>query len=176
MQYGFSKHSGSIRKIEDNIIYDVRFNYIMGKALPSYVTISSFFNNIIVNNHKEIYVSILRTIIKKYNINVDDVFIDGTKFEANANKYKFVWKPVTFHKNLNSNIKKLVTKYIELSPSKKWFTSKEVGTYINDLKELLLKKHIDVDTVVSVLVCCLFQVFLLYPILQLNLFLIYHIS
>lgn len=146
--YGFSKHSGSIRKIEDSIIYDVRFNYIMGKALPSYVTISSFFNNVIVNNHKEIYVSILRTIINKYNINVEDVFIDGTKFEANANKYKFVWKPVTFHKNLNSNIKKLVTKYIELPPSKKWFTSKEVGTYINDLKELLLKKHIDVDTVV----------------------------
>ena len=146
--YGFSKHSGSIRKIEESIIYDARFNYIMGGALPSYVTISSLFNNIIVNNHKEIYVSILRTIINKYNINVDDVFIDGTKFEANANKYKFVWKPVTFHKTLNTNIKKLITKYIELPPSKNWFTSKEIGNYLNELKITFLKKHIDMDTVI----------------------------
>ena len=146
--YGFSKHSGSIRKIEESIIYDTRFMHIMGNTQPTYVTISNFFNDVIVRNHKEIYITILKTILAKYNINTDDVFIDGTKFEANANRYKFVWKPTTFHKNLNVNIKNLVTKYIDLPPSKKWFTSKEIGNYLTEIKVKFLSKNIDVDTVV----------------------------
>ena len=35
---------------------------------------------------------------KEFNVDFDDANIDGTKFEANANKYKFLWKPITFHK------------------------------------------------------------------------------
>lgn len=31
--------------------------------------------------------------------------MDGTKIEANANKYNFVWKPLKFHKNLDDKIK-----------------------------------------------------------------------
>ena len=34
-----------------------------------------------------------------------DIF---SKFEANANKYKFVWKPVKFHKKLDVKIKYLL--------------------------------------------------------------------
>lgn len=146
--YGFSKHSGSIRKIEESMIYDTRFMYIMENQQPTYVTISNFFNDVIVLKHKEIYTTILKTILTKYDINTDDVFIDGTKFEANANKYKFVWKPTTFHKKLNANIRNLVTKYIDLPPSKKWFTSKEIGTYLTEIKAKFSSENIDVDKVV----------------------------
>lgn len=31
-----------------------------------------------------------------------DAFIDGTKWEANANRYKFVWKPETYHRKLKN--------------------------------------------------------------------------
>ena len=34
----------------------------------------------------------------------------GTKIEANANKYNFVWKPVKFHKKLDVKIKTLLDK------------------------------------------------------------------
>ena len=40
----------------------------------------------------------LKPFKKELNVDFDDANIDGTKFEANANKYKFVWKPITFHK------------------------------------------------------------------------------
>lgn len=32
---------------------------------------------------------------------MDDAFVDGTKWEANADKYKFVWKPVKYHENIS---------------------------------------------------------------------------
>ena len=80
----------------------------MEQERPSYVTISSFLNNVVVPLQNEIFSRIISTIITYFNIDIDDVFLDGTKFEANANKYKFVWKPTTFHNKLNKNIKLLI--------------------------------------------------------------------
>ena len=131
--YGFSKHSGSVREIEESIKYDIRFMHLMEQERPSYVTISSFLNNVVVPHQNEIFSKIISSIIRYFNIDIDDVFLDGTKFEANANKYKFVWKPTAFHKKLNQNIKLLLEKYNILLPSKDNFTSKEIGEYLNIL-------------------------------------------
>ena len=42
--YGFSKHSGSLRKIEESINFDLRFIYLMDNFKPTHVTISKFLN------------------------------------------------------------------------------------------------------------------------------------
>ena len=34
--YAFSKHPGTLRKIEDSFTYDVRFMYLMDNEVPSY--------------------------------------------------------------------------------------------------------------------------------------------
>ena len=145
--YGFSKHSGSVRKIEESINYDLRFIYLMEQERPSYVTISSFLNNVVVPLQNEIFSRIISTIISYFNIDIDDVFLDGTKFEANANKYKFVWKPTTFHNKLNKNIKLLIEKYISLPNSKKSFTSKEVAEYLERLISIAKEKGIDIANI-----------------------------
>lgn len=46
--YGFSKHSGSVRLLEESLKFDLRFIYLMEQERPSYVTISKFLNNIVV--------------------------------------------------------------------------------------------------------------------------------
>lgn len=142
--YAFSQHSGSLRRIEESIKFDLRYVYLMEQKQASYVTISKFLNNVVVKDHRKIYSSILKTIIKKYKINTDDVFLDGTKLEANANKYKFVWKPVFFHKRLNENIRNILEKYFTIPPSKMLFTSKEIGTYLSRLKERLDRDNIEI--------------------------------
>ena len=91
--YAFSKHSGSLRRIEDSLRFDTRFMYLMEQKVPSYSTISRFCNNIVVARQKKVFSCIVKAIIKRFNIDISDVFVDGTKLEANANKYKFVWKP-----------------------------------------------------------------------------------
>ena len=58
--YAFSKHSGSVRKIEESINYDLRFIYLMEQERPTYATISKFLNNVIVKAHHEIFTAIVK--------------------------------------------------------------------------------------------------------------------
>ncbi|MCM1195850.1 MAG: transposase, partial [Roseburia sp.] len=129
--YAFSKHSGSLRKIEESIKFDLRFIYILNQETPSYVTISKFLNNVVVKHFEAIFAAITKTILLKYNLCIDDCFIDGTKIEANANKYKFVYKPTKFKIKLFDKIKKLLIQYFPISDNKNTFVSKEVATYLS---------------------------------------------
>ena len=143
--YAFSKHSGSLRKIEESIYFDLRFIYLMDNYKPSYVTISKFLNNVVVKFQKELFYLLTKTIIDKFNISIDDVFLDGTKLEANANKFKFVWKPTTHKKNLCIKIKTLLSPYFSFPESKTSFVSKEVGDYIQKLLNIISSLGLDVD-------------------------------
>lgn len=103
--YCFAMHKGSLREIEDLCRYDLRVIYLMEQETPSYKSICDFINRYIVPYTYEIFSKVTMTIIKEFNINISNQYVDGTKLEANANKYKFVWKPTTFHKNLDIKIK-----------------------------------------------------------------------
>lgn len=137
--YAFSKHPGTLRKIEDSFTYDVRFMYLMDNEVPSYAKIGEFLNNLFVKFHHKIYSLLVVQFIKETGINVDDCFLDGTKIEANANKYKFVWKPTTFHKKLDENIKNLLNKYFAINKTE-LLKSIEVAEYITKLGNLILDK------------------------------------
>ena len=137
--YAFSKHPGTLRKIEESFKYDVRFMYLMDNENPSYAKIGEFLNNLFVKFHHKIYSLLVGQFIKETGINIDDCFLDGTKIEANANKYKFVWKPTTFHKKLDENIKKLLNKYFSVNKTE-LLKSIEVAEYITKLGNLILDK------------------------------------
>ena len=137
--YAFSKHPGTLRKIEESFKYDVRFMYLMDNENPSYAKIGEFLNNLFVKFHHKIYSLLVGQFIKETGINVDDCFLDGTKIEANANKYKFVWKPTTFHKKLDENIKRLLNKYFTTNKTE-LLKSIEVAEYITKLGNLSLDK------------------------------------
>ena len=89
--YAFSRHSGSLRRIEESMRFDIRFMYLMDQKTPSYSTISRFCNNVVVARRRELFSCIMKEIVKRYGMDISDAFVDGTKLEANANKYKFVW-------------------------------------------------------------------------------------
>ena len=109
--YCFAFSKASLRDIEDNCKYDLRLIYIMNNQIPSYKTIGNFINKIVVPNRIKIFALITNQIFKECKLNMDKAYIDGTKIEANANKYKFVWKPTTFHINLTKKIIIILSKY-----------------------------------------------------------------
>ena len=106
--YCFSKFRSSVRELEELCSTDLRVIYLMEQNEPSYATFCDFINNYIKPYSMEIFTLITKTIIKEYNINIETQYIDGTKIEANANKYNFVWKPKTYHRNLDLKIKDLI--------------------------------------------------------------------
>ena len=102
--YCFAKFDASLRDIEDKCMYDIRVMYIMENKIPDHSTIGNFINDYFLPYQYEIFTLINIQIIRDLKLDVSDVFVDGTKIEANANKYKFVWKPTKYHIKLNKKI------------------------------------------------------------------------
>lgn len=109
--YSFAFSSGSLRDIEELITYDLRGIYLMENERPTYKTIGNFINKIILPNCDEIFSLITKEIFEECNLTMDTVFIDVSKFEADANKYNFVWKPTSFHLKLSNKIISLLEEY-----------------------------------------------------------------
>lgn len=83
----------SLRKIEKLCKTDIRYMWILDDMkAPSFVTIGNFIRDDLTNSIENIFVAINKVIIEKENIDLEHTYIDGSKFEANANKYSWVWK------------------------------------------------------------------------------------
>ena len=106
--YGFAFNRCTLRDLEEGCKFDLRYMYIMERETPSFMTFDNFINEIILPNRDEIFHTITKTIIEEIGIDINEAFIDGTKFEADANKYKFVWKPTTYHNKLSDKIRDLL--------------------------------------------------------------------
>ena len=109
--YGFAFTRCTLRELADACKHDLRFIFLMEQERPIYTKFCDFINKVIVPNEGEIFSLISMEIAKEMGIEMDDAFIDGTKFEANANKYKFVWKPTKHHKRLTAKASEIIKKH-----------------------------------------------------------------
>lgn len=84
----------STREIEKLCINDIRFRWILQneKSFPTHMTISNFMNKFLKVNIEDIFKDVNQFIFNKDNVDTNHCYIDGTKMEANANKYTWVWK------------------------------------------------------------------------------------
>lgn len=85
--YGFAHDKYTLRQLETAFRFDLRYLTLMNYERVDHTTIARFINRIILPNTDRIYMLICKQICKELGIRFDDAFIDGTKFEANANKY-----------------------------------------------------------------------------------------
>lgn len=85
----------SLRELEDNCKVNLRFMYLMDRETPSYRTFGYFINEVLADPIEEIFFDINRTIFEEEGVDLEHLYIDGSKFEANANKYTWVWKKAT---------------------------------------------------------------------------------
>ena len=82
----------SLRELEDSCKVNLRFMYLMDREKPSYRTFGYFINEILNESVEEIFADINRAIFEEEHVDLQHIYIDGSKFEANANKYSWVWK------------------------------------------------------------------------------------
>ena len=85
----------SLRELEENCKVNLRFIYLMDHEKPSYRTFGYFINDVLSGSIEDIFADINKKIFEKEQVDLDHLYIDGTKFEANANKYSWVWKKAT---------------------------------------------------------------------------------
>lgn len=144
--YCFSNFKSSIREIESLCIFDLRIIYLMKQEQPSYNVICECINKYILPYKYEIFTMITKTIITELKLDITNQYLDGTKIEANANKYKFVWKPTTFHKKLDTKIKTLLLEMGYEITDKDFIKSYKLNELI---KEYVTKENININFIPS---------------------------
>ena len=76
----------SLRELEDECKVNIRYMYLMDYETPTYKTFGNFINQNLTESVEEIFKAITSYIIQKENVDLNHLYIDGSKFEANANK------------------------------------------------------------------------------------------
>lgn len=89
--YAYISNIYSSRKIESSISRDIHFMWLSGMQRPDHNTINRFRTNKLKGVLKEVFGQVVLLMVDAGLVNIKRVFVDGTKIEANANKYTFVW-------------------------------------------------------------------------------------
>jgi transposase len=90
--YGYMNSAFSSRKIEQLCKRDIHFWWLLdGFNKPDHCTISRFRQKMGDQIEKVFYAAV-KYLLNAGEISGKNLFIDGTKIEANANRYSFVWK------------------------------------------------------------------------------------
>lgn len=106
MLYAYMNHYYSTRKIETACRRDINFMYLLeGAPVPDYSTIARFRSLHFTPIAEKILIEMTDFLAENGELSLENLFIDGTKIEAAANKYSFVWK-----KSVTKNQQKLLDK------------------------------------------------------------------
>ena len=108
--YAYTQSVFSGRKIEKLLNDSIRMMWLSQNQKPSYKTINRFRVNPKVDALLEsLFIQFHSQCLKQNLIDDQAIFIDGTKVEANANRYTFVWKKsIQNHESrMNENSKAL---------------------------------------------------------------------
>ena len=153
--FGYMIGFRSTRAIEAACINDIRFMYLIeGMAAPSHTLINNVMNEI-KEKLDSLLLEINLEIIKREDIDLDRIYIDGTKIEADANKYTFKWrKSIEKHriklylkitKEINTYNETMKTYgYKEVTPKEK-YNPKEIMKIVDRLVGLI--DHLGIELV-----------------------------
>lgn len=110
MLYGYMNGLYSSRHIETACRRDINFMFLLeGASPPDHSTFARFRSLHFAPCAKKLLAEVTKFLYKIGEISGKSIFIDGTKIEACANKYTFVWK-----KAVTKNLSKLLIKIADL--------------------------------------------------------------
>ena len=89
--YGYLKNIYSSRKLEAALKENVHFMWLSGMNKPDHNTIARFRSERLKETLQQIFGQVVELLVEEGLVSIKEVYTDGTKLEANANKYTFVW-------------------------------------------------------------------------------------
>ena len=97
--YAYLRNLYSSRKIEQALSENIHFMWLSGQNTPDHNTVNDFRSKRLKGHLKKIFNQVVLLLVDQGIINLKDIYVDGTKIEANANRYTFVWgKSITRNK------------------------------------------------------------------------------
>ncbi|MCP1312701.1 transposase, partial [Paenibacillus tyrfis] len=97
--YAYTQRIYSSRQIAKAVRENIMFMWIAGRQRPDFRTINRFRSERMKEVLETVFTAVLGLLIEERYVKLEHYFVDGTKIEANANRYTFVWgKAVVKHK------------------------------------------------------------------------------
>lgn len=134
--FAYSQKTYSSRMIAKALRENINFMWIAGNNRPDFRTINRFRSSIMKEVIDEVFSSVIELLIEEKYVKLENYFLDGTKIEANANKYSWVWAKSTQknHAKLKEKLRELLAKIEETNKTE----NEQYGD--NDLEELGTKE------------------------------------
>ncbi|MCU7550274.1 IS1182 family transposase [Chitinophagaceae bacterium LB-8] len=89
--YAYINNIYSSRKIEQELAQNIHFLWLSALNKPDHNTISRFRSNRLQQTLKPIFTQVVVLLCEEGLLSIKELYTDGTKIEANANRYTFVW-------------------------------------------------------------------------------------
>ena len=136
--YGYMSDIITTRALEKACRRDINFMWLLqGEKAPDHNTISRFRSGRLNEAVEDLFYQTIRMFQHLGEITFENIFIDGTKIEACANKYSFVWKKATAKNEvrLRGKARKLLASLGYEQLSEKTVTVAGMKTVLDDLQK-----------------------------------------
>jgi transposase len=100
--YGYVNNIYSSRKLAAACQESIYFMWLSSMSYPDHNTINRFRGVRLKNALRSVFEDVVKLLAEEGLLSIDEINTDGTKVEANANKYTFVWK-----KSIQTNKEKM---------------------------------------------------------------------
>ncbi len=137
LTYAYSNNIYSSRNIETACKRDINFMWLLqGKSKPDHSTIARFRKDYLPTAIEDIFYQMVQYLHTIEEVKFENLFVDGTKIEANANRYTFVWRKVV-NKNEAKMFEKITACFEDINRSYLTNFSISKESILVDLKQVL---------------------------------------
>lgn len=141
--YSYCTKTFSSREIERNLKQDIVHMWLSGMQRPDHNTVNRFRSYYLSNVLDEVFFQVVWMLHEKGYMKLKDLFVDGTKQEAEAGRYTHVWRKNVerYKQNAKEKIKLLLEEIETLNESEDQLYGD------NPLSELTIAKEFTSDEV-----------------------------
>ena len=111
--YAYADKIYSSRRIAKATRENIHFMWLTGNTALDFMTINRFRSERLKGIIEEIFTEVVKLLLEEGYIKFENYFLDGTKIEANAGKYSWIWGKNT-HRYMNQLREKVVAHLKEI--------------------------------------------------------------
>src|SRR5579872_1941997 len=107
--YAYLRNIYSSRKMEEALKENIHFMWLSGQNRPDHNTLARFRSGRLRTSLREVFSQVVLLLAENGSLSLEESYVDGTKMEANAGRYTFVWG-----RSIKANKEKMVRRVNEL--------------------------------------------------------------
>ena len=149
LTYAYSQNIYSSRKIETACKRDINFMWLLaGQKAPDHSTIARFRTGFLESACEDLFYQMVQRLGNFGELSKETVFIDGTKLEACANKYTFVWKKSVgkweekMFRKITETVEQLNCEYIQSFSVRPEYRSEDLKKICLFLEDICTQRNI----------------------------------